>query len=393
MLGGLIALLTSTTRAQSAGSALALSLEEALSRALRASEEVELARHALESARGQQITARSDYFPQVSLSASYERTLASEFDVAFEAPPMAGGEQPGIDLEALPFGRENAYRAGATLTQNVFAGGRTLATSRAASELRQQAEIGATSAAAETRLATVKAYFDALLSDRFVDISRQTFEQAELTLEHVRLSSREGQESEFELLRAQVTLDNQRPDLVARRMQRELAYLRLRQQIGVRADQELKLTSSLEAAALRAGAGSPRLELDQRAPVRQAEHAARASEANVGAARSNYYPNLSLSMSYGRVHYPNSLLPSLDDWSLETRSARSERSWPRRGPPWSARASNVKAPSSGRPSTASSARRPCIRATSSRRARRCSPSSTRAACGSRPAYPPTRWLC
>lgn len=294
---------------------LALSLGDALSRAVRASEEVSLARHGVESARGRQVVARSDFFPQVSLSASYERTLASEYEEAFAAPSgEAEAEGPAIDLDALPFGRENIYRAWATITQNVFAGGRTLAATRAASELARQAELGSASATAETRLATVEAYYDALLSDQFVTIAVQTFEQAAITLEHVRLASREGQESEFELLRAQVTLDNQRPNVVARRMQRELAYLRLRQQIGVAADQELALTSHLDADAPAASAPAPALDPEERAPVRQAEHAVRASEHDIAAARAAYFPSLSLSMTYGRVHYPATLLPNLEDW-------------------------------------------------------------------------------
>jgi outer membrane protein TolC len=307
-------LLTRTALAQNT-STLALSLHDALARAVRASEEVSLARHGVESARGRQIAARSDFFPQVTLSASYERTLASEFDEAFVAPmDEAEDGAPPIDFDALPFGRENVYRASGTITQNVFAGGRTLAATRAASELVRQADIAGGSATAETRLATVEAYYDALLSDQFVTISVQTFEQAAITLEQVRLSSREGQESEFELLRAQVTLDNQRPNLVARRMQRELAYLRLKQQVGVASDQELVLTSALEDAGPGVGAAAPALDPEERAPVRQAQHAVRASEHDIAAARAPYFPSLSLSMTYGRVHYPSTALPDLEDW-------------------------------------------------------------------------------
>lgn len=313
-LAGCTELSTRAALAQTS-SALALSLDDALTRSVQASEEVSLAQHGLESARGRQLSARADFLPQVSLAASYERTLATEFDAAFAEPAgePEGGE-PAIDLDALPFGRENVYRASATITQNVFAGGRTLAATRAAAEALQQARLGRASATAETRLATVEAYYDALLSDQFVAIAVQTFEQAAITLEHVRLSSREGQESEFELLRAQVSLDNQRPNVVARRMQRELAYLRLRQQVGVASDQELVLTSQLDAASQRPGAPAPALDASQRVPVQQAQHALRASELDIDVARSAYYPSLSLSMTYGRVHYPTSLLPNLDDW-------------------------------------------------------------------------------
>lgn len=290
--------------------ALPLSLEDALQRSLKQNEEVTLAAEDVRAARGQELRARSDFFPQVTLSASYERTLASEFDDVFNAPAApANGD---IGLEELPFGRRNAYRASVNVTQNVFAGGRTLAQTRSASALTRQAVIGLRSAAADVDLATVEAYYDAALSDRFVEIAAEAVAQAEATLNQVRLSRREGQDSQFELLRAQVALENERPNLVARRMQQRLAHLRLRQRLGLPDEQPLILTSKLR------GEGSPppltsRPPSSERAPVRQAVHAIEAADADVTAARSAYYPNVNLAMTYGRVSYPDDLTPDLAD--------------------------------------------------------------------------------
>ena len=59
-----------------------LSLAEALELAEGASENVGIARAAVERARGERQQARSDYFPQLTGSATYTRTLESQFDIA-----------------------------------------------------------------------------------------------------------------------------------------------------------------------------------------------------------------------------------------------------------------------------------------------------------------------
>jgi outer membrane protein len=303
---------------------LSISLAEALQWAARASDERAQARYGVASAEAQQTIASSGYYPQVSVSASYERTLASEFEDVFDAPPVAdAADSTTLAFEELPFGRKNVYRAGASVAENLFAGGATRAGVRAARAARRQADIGLATADAQTTLATVEAYYDALLSDRFLAISSQSLQRAQATLEQVQLSRREGQESEYDLLRARVALENERPGVVSRQMQQRLAYLRLRQRLGVPPERQLVLTSKLEdhaplpggsSSTPSAGAVATPADDARRAPVRQAELAVSASEANIAAARSAYYPSLSLQMSYGRVNYPDGVLPTLSDW-------------------------------------------------------------------------------
>src|SRR5688500_12800388 len=95
-----------------------LSIEEALRLATGTSEQVAIAGAGVERARGQQLQAKSQYYPQLNASANYSRALASEFEGAFgggggqdttSAPPDSAGGG-GIDFSALPFGRKNTYQ-------------------------------------------------------------------------------------------------------------------------------------------------------------------------------------------------------------------------------------------------------------------------------------------
>lgn len=290
-----------------------LSLSEALRLAQERSDDLEAARATERARSGQLRSARSGYFPSLAASASYERTLASEFDEVFDAP---AGEGAPAAFEDLPFGRANTYRFGFALQQNLYAGGRTRAGTQQASAARDSARLGVTSARGRAVLDTAQAYYDAVLADRFVAIAEATLDQAEQTLADVRLNFEAGARPEFDLLRARVTVDAARPAVIRERTARSLAYLRLKQLLDVPEREALVLTSPLEAeqASARAEAQSVLAAhpAGERAAVRQARLTLRSTDAAVTGARAGYLPSLDATMTYGRVAYPDDLTPG---WS------------------------------------------------------------------------------
>ncbi|MBC7790428.1 MAG: TolC family protein, partial [Anaerolineae bacterium] len=66
--------------AQSAVQSRAISLDEAVRTAEAQSEAIRIARAGVQRAQGQQYQARSQRLPQLNASASYTRTLASQFE-------------------------------------------------------------------------------------------------------------------------------------------------------------------------------------------------------------------------------------------------------------------------------------------------------------------------
>jgi outer membrane protein TolC len=248
-------------------------------------------------ARGQQFQARSQLLPQVNASATYQRQLQNQFQALQEqagsptpapgptlssvcAPSIASNATPeqraaalaqaqsceqagGGDIGSITrvFANPNNIILGLSGSQNIFTGGRLVAGTRAASAARRSAEIGLVSARAQLRLDVAQAYYDAALADRLVSIAESTFVQAERTFRQTSLSQGVGNTSEFELLRAQVARNNQRPAVIQARTQRSTAYLRLRQLLELPLDEPLALTSVLPEAeappALRAAQGPP----------------------------------------------------------------------------------------------------------------------------------------
>jgi outer membrane protein TolC len=170
-----------------------------------------------------------------------------------------------------------------------------------------------------------QAYFDAVLADRLVAIAESSLAQTESVLGQTRLARQVGNQSEFDLLRAQVTRDNQMPALLQRRTDRDLAHARLKQMLNVPGPDRLTLTTGLAAesdllqasrqvvGAVPGGAQDDTISVG-RAPVRQVAQALRAEQEQLRIAKSAWIPTVSLSTQYGRVAFPSSGLPDLGNF-------------------------------------------------------------------------------
>ncbi|HET7585099.1 MAG TPA: TolC family protein [Gemmatimonadaceae bacterium] len=341
-----------------------LSLADALRLAEPGSEEVLIARAGVMRARGEIAQARSAFLPQLVGTASYTRTLKSEFqglaDVSDSttgpAPTGCGSftPNPGLPLDErvdslehavdctvngnpfsafgnLPFGQPNQFRFGLSLSQNLFTGGRITNQLRAAHAGERGADLTLTSARAQLLLDVTQAYYDAALSERLYAIAQGTLEQTETTLRHTQLARQVGTQPEFELLRAQVARDNQRPVVIQQRAQRDIAMLRLKQMLNLPLDDSLALTTPLADTAMITPASlaslthieEPKVDtsVSSRAPVRAAEEAVDAQRALLAATNAQRIPSLTFTSQYGRVAYPSSGLPAAGqfrtNWTIE----------------------------------------------------------------------------
>jgi outer membrane protein TolC len=345
--------------AQSPASASVLTLDDALALAETRSEQVQIAEAGVTRAQSEEQRVRSEWLPQLSASASYDRALASEFEGLFDdagpscipftlnsqaplgdrvaeieralrdCPPTGslfgdgGGTSDNGEDRALPFGRANTYRLNLVFSQNVYTGGRLPAQQSFARLGRENAGLTVRATRAQLTLDVAQAYYDAVLSDRLVAIAEATLAQAESTATQVRQQREAGRVAEFDLVRAQVTRDSQRPEVIRRRNARDLAYLRLKQLMELPLDAGLQLVGSLEGdvlpppagrladriAAAEAGAAG----VEVRTAVTQAQNEVEQREAGVRIARSQRLPSVSVSSAYGRVAYPASI-PGFGDF-------------------------------------------------------------------------------
>jgi outer membrane protein TolC len=348
-----------------------LTLEQVLSLTEPRSEALSIASAGVQRAEADQVRARSGLLPQLSATASYDRALASEFDDLFNdtggtappCPPISIDPQAALDarvaevervvacggtgggffgsggFEDLPFGRANTWRASLSFSQNLYSGGRNGAQMSLAAAGHESAELALTAARGQFLFEVTQAYYDAVLSDQLVNIAAATLEQAGATLRQVEAGLKAGTQPEFEVLRARVNRDTQQPLLIRQRVNRALAYLRLKRLLDLPPEADLQLADALsdenlppppafvervsaventlrssDTPSLTVGG----LSLPGRTAVEQAGASVRTREAALRLAEAQRMPVVSLNSSYSRIAYPDNVVPEFDrsNWTV-----------------------------------------------------------------------------
>jgi outer membrane protein TolC len=351
-----------------------LTLEQVLTLSEPRSETMAVAQAGIRRAEGEQIRARSGQYPQLSLSAGYDRALASEFEDVFNfgggptCPPFTLNPSAGIearvaeieraidcgavgggsffgtsndtsDLNDLPFGRKNTWRATLAFSQNLYSGGRIGAQRAVADIGYEQSGLTLTTTRAQLLYEVTQAYYDAVLSQQLITIAAATLEQAAATLKQTQVGFDAGTQPEFEVLRARVSRDNQLPVLIRQRTNRDVAFLRLKRLLDLPPDYQLELADALsdeklppppvfaervlavertllpDGAAVSLQMNAP---LPDRTAVTEAETTVRLREASLRLVEAQKKPQVSFNSNYGRVGYPDGATPSFDraNWTL-----------------------------------------------------------------------------
>lgn len=339
-----------------------LSLEDALRLAQAQSQTVEIARTGVTRATGQRYQARSEYLPQLSGTAGYTKTLKSQFSsfssgssstdtVAVPATPAlcapfipstatpaeraaalaqaatcpSATGSGGFDLSKTSFGATNQWAFGLSFSQNLFTGGRVRAQNAAADAQLRAANVEVAAQRAQVALDVTSAYYDAALADALVLIADSSVAQTATVLAQTQVSYRVGNTSEYDLLRAQVTHDNQVPVLLQARANKQVAYLHLKQLLDMPLDDSVVLTTPIESTAgpplpVVAASWTPDTITSDRSAVRESNEAVVAQEAQVRIARAERIPSLALVSNYQRLYFPSTIFPSLsngvDNWTV-----------------------------------------------------------------------------
>lgn len=321
---------TDTTRADT----LSLSLADALDRANTKSEEVRLARAQVEQAQAQITSAWSEALPQINGSLSYTRTFQSPYSSgggSFQLPdslrfspdstatvderlsylernaPIAGLSGLGSLFGNLPFGQQHTYNASLTAKQMLYSGGRVGAGLKAVHAYRDQAQLGLKEQIADLDLQVRTAYYHAVLAQELETIAQAAVDQAQRFLDQERLRFKSGMSSELDVMRADVSLENLRPQLVEARNQSEIATLDLKRLVNVPVTQPLHLTTALEAPAASDSVPATPLAsqaLAERPAVLAAEKQVTISDEQISIAKGAYLPQVNLQVNFGRQLWP-----------------------------------------------------------------------------------------
>ena len=217
------------------GDTVRLSLQEAVARATQLNEDVLIARAEQARSKGIAREVRARSLPEISGTMSYTRNVQRPV-IFFNSPE---GQQQ------ISIGDDNEYAFGLALNQPLV--DLSLGPARTAARLdRERSEAQVENARVSVALQARVAYYDVLLDRALLTVQQQALEQAQRRLEETRKFYEAGTGSEFDLLTAQVEVDNLRPRVIEARNRLVLDRNELKRIVGLARDQPVARTDSLE---------------------------------------------------------------------------------------------------------------------------------------------------
>lgn len=277
---------------------LHLALEEAVTRALRVSDEALLADAQVNLADAAVTSARASIFPQLRITGGYTKSIES-------ARAVAVGQI---------FNQSNTYTSNANFSQTIFQGGREFAGMAAARYTQRSARLNAHEIRAQVAVNVQRAYLAALYAGRIVGIQTRNADLSAARLQQVRQLQSAGRAARYEVLRASVERANLEPLLIQAQSDREIALLELKRLLNIAPSQPVALTTSLEPQAVRAFVASAVIDTfvsSSRAAVQAAELSARARDLSVRVARADLLPTITVFFNQGYQAFPLEGFPAI----------------------------------------------------------------------------------
>ena len=208
-----------------------LTLDQAMEIADSRNREIQKAREFYRQVQGRYVEERAAALPQLTVTSS----VARQQDDSQKA--IAEGLFPAI---------QNSWGADLNLSQALFTWGKVGAAIRAAEKGFKTADERLRISRQDTRRDVVAAFYDILLARELHAIALQNLEQKERHLEEVRRKYAVGVATDYDVLAAQVSHENARPEVIRTENQVRAARDRLRFVLAL--EEDLDVSGTLEAA-------------------------------------------------------------------------------------------------------------------------------------------------
>ena len=200
-------LLSGVTAGAIAQTPKVLTMEQAIATALQNNRDLKISRLEIENADARVNEAYSSAYPSVGLNGRYTYNIAKQ---VFYIPGQDGIVRP------IEIGSDNALQADITVNQVVYnqAAFDAPNTAKVYSQISRQ-QLRHT--ASEVILNVKKAYYGAMLAKEYLNVSEQLLANSEETFKNAQVLYKAGLRAEFDAIRAEVQVANQKPAVVQAR--------------------------------------------------------------------------------------------------------------------------------------------------------------------------------
>ncbi len=270
---------------------LRLSIEDAVTRMLRTSDEVRAAWEQVQVTDAQVASARAAGLPQMRLTSSYQQVI----------------KNARAEMVSQIFGQKYTYNTTLNTQQAIFQGGRIVSAALAARSTRSAVRMDLAETRARLTVDVQRAYLNAAYLTKIAQLQADNLALANSRVTQTEQLFGAGRAARFDVLRARVEKANLEPLALQAASDRDVAFLEVRRLLNLAVDQPVLLTTALEPSDVKAIADKAAADAEPDAPrasVRSAEFAARARRAGVRVARADLLPQLNFSFNLGYLALP-----------------------------------------------------------------------------------------
>lgn len=219
-----------------------ISAEQAVQLAVANNPEIRRALLSIENADEQVRIAWSEVLPTVSSSATYTRNI--EIPVNFVPAQVFDPNAPAGELIPLQFGTDNNWQGGVTVSQNIFRGEAIVGIS-SSSLFKSAQEENLRSVAQQVVTAARKGFHSVLIAREQLRLQQAVIDRLRSNMRENRARLREGLIEEYDVLRLEVQLANEEPQLKDAELSVREAYRSLNELLGLPVDTPLEVVGSL----------------------------------------------------------------------------------------------------------------------------------------------------
>ena len=278
---------------------LKLTLNQAVQLALEKNRDIKVAELEVEKSHKKINETKGSLLPSFDISGQYTRNIKKP--VIF-LPPGTPFGPPGGGPTILEIGYDNSYTGAVSASlpvfiKSVYSG---LKLSKKNLELSKESY-------RESRINTIgnvkKAFYGVLLTRELRDFMRMSLQDAEDNLENVRKMHKQGLVADYDMIKAEVQVENLKPGVMQAEDNYELALDGLKITMGLESDQEITVMGELK---YDEDARIPTLEealtelLTQNTTLRKLQLQTELTKTGIGLAKAEFYPSL---IAFGNYQY------------------------------------------------------------------------------------------
>ncbi|MEJ5352206.1 MAG: TolC family protein [Melioribacteraceae bacterium] len=219
---------------------IVLDLNRAIEFALDKNSDIKVAQMEVEKSKEKLREALSGLYPKLDLSAQYQRYIKKPVIFLPPGTPFSPGNKPGI----LEIGSDNSYNGSASLSVPLFAWSLYESIGVASNSLDLSTE-----SYRNTKVQIIgnvkKSFLAVLLSREMKNLMELSLKNAEDNFENIKRLNKAGTLSDYDVLRAEVQVENLKPTVLQMENNYKLSLEALKVAIGLNASEEIEVVGEL----------------------------------------------------------------------------------------------------------------------------------------------------